>query len=220
MGLADNTAIIFTSDHGFYFGEHGGRFGKMTFGKRPDGRLYAHGDPDSQWDFSPLYEEVSAIPLLVHVPGTAPGVAAPLTAAVDVMPTVLDIVDTEIPNWVDGRSLLPAIRGSSRFQGREFAVSTVPFANPGDRVSSVDNISRPLTAGIVTTITSAEWSLLYSVDAGTSELYYLPSDPNQLNNVIAANENTAREHHRMLVRFMKETNLPESLITPRMELRL
>jgi hypothetical protein len=99
-------------------------------------------------------------------------------------------------------------------------VSTVPFANPGDRVSSVDNISRPLTAGIVTTITSAEWSLLYSVDAGTSELYYLPSDPNQLNNVIDANEDAAREHHRMLVRFMQETNLPESLMIPRMELRL
>ncbi|MGD9043189.1 MAG: sulfatase, partial [Desulfobacterales bacterium] len=30
MGLMENTAIIFTSDHGFYFGEHGGLFGKMV----------------------------------------------------------------------------------------------------------------------------------------------------------------------------------------------
>ena len=37
MGLTEETAIIFTSDHGFYFGEHGGLFGKMTFAKRPDG---------------------------------------------------------------------------------------------------------------------------------------------------------------------------------------
>ena len=39
MGLMENTAFVFTSDHGFYFGEHGGLFGKMTFAKRPDGSL-------------------------------------------------------------------------------------------------------------------------------------------------------------------------------------
>ena len=33
MGLMENTAIIFTSDHGFYFGEHGGLFGKMTLAR-------------------------------------------------------------------------------------------------------------------------------------------------------------------------------------------
>ena len=53
MGLTENTAIIFTSDHGFYFGEHGGLFGKMTFAKRPDGTMYRHGDPGSAWTFSP-----------------------------------------------------------------------------------------------------------------------------------------------------------------------
>jgi len=52
MALMENTAIIFTSDHGFYFGEHGGLFGKMCFTKRPDGRLYAHGEEGSGWDHS------------------------------------------------------------------------------------------------------------------------------------------------------------------------
>ena len=54
MGLMEKTAIIFTSDHGFYFGEHGGLFGKMTFDKRSDGRLHQHGDEDSRWGHSPL----------------------------------------------------------------------------------------------------------------------------------------------------------------------
>ena len=44
MGLKEKTAVIFTSDHGFYFGEHGGLFGKMTFAKRADGSLYRHGE--------------------------------------------------------------------------------------------------------------------------------------------------------------------------------
>ena len=35
MGLMDNTAVIFTSDHGFYYGEHG-FFGKMNLAKLAD----------------------------------------------------------------------------------------------------------------------------------------------------------------------------------------
>lgn len=58
MGLMDKTAIIFTSDHGFYFGEHGGRFGKLQFAKKPDGALFQFGESNTKWDFSPLYEEL------------------------------------------------------------------------------------------------------------------------------------------------------------------
>ena len=73
MGLMEDTAIIFTSDHGFYFGEHGGLFGKMTLARQADGTLYEGGD---RWDFCPLYEEVAKIPLLIyrrasHPPHTA-----------------------------------------------------------------------------------------------------------------------------------------------------
>ena len=63
MGLMDRTAILFTSDHGFYFGEHGGLFGKMTFDKRPDGRLYGFGDEEASWAHSPLYEELVCVSL-------------------------------------------------------------------------------------------------------------------------------------------------------------
>ena len=111
MGISDDTMIVFTSDHGFYFGEHGGLFGKMTFAKRPDGRLYQHGEPDSKWDFSPLYEEVTTIPLLIHHPKHAPGNYTGLTSVVDVMPTVLDTLGQPLPSILDGRSLMPACAG-------------------------------------------------------------------------------------------------------------
>ena len=219
MGLADNTMIVFTSDHGFYFGEHGGLFGKMTFAKRPDGRLFQHGEPDSQWDFSPLYEEVTTIPQLIHHPEHAPGNYAGLTSVVDVMPTVLDTLGQPLPSILDGRSLMPAIRADS-VSGREFNVSTIPFANPGDDVRSVDNIKRLLATGIVTTVTSDDWAFLYSVDPGLSELYDLRVDPKQKKNVINENEATARKLHGLLIRFMKETEVPAHLLEPRMELRL
>ena len=219
MGLMESTAIIFTTDHGFYFGEHGGLFGKMTFSKREDGSLYQHGDPDSQWSHSPLYEELVALPMVLYVPGTSSGAYTGQSSAIDVMPTVLDLFGQEKPSWVQGRSLLPAAR-DTKHSGREFTISTIPFANPGDRVRSVDNVSRPLTTGLVTTVTVGDWSLLYSVEPGMSELYHLPSDPGQQRNLAHVEREMAGEIHKRLVGFMRDTGLADDLMRPRLELRL
>ena len=219
MGLMDRTAIIFTSDHGFYFGEHGGRFGKMTFDKRPDGSLYVHGDEDAGWAHSPLYEELVRIPLIAYVPGAQPGDRQQLTSVVDVMPTVLDIMGQEVPDSVEGRSLMPMI-GDSSVAGREIVVSTIPFANPGDPVQSVDNIRRQLRASPVTTVSTSEWSLLYSMDEGMSELYGLRADRRQEDNVIASQPEVARELHQALIGFLRETNVAPHLLDPRLELRV
>ena len=219
MGLMDKTAIIFTSDHGFYFGEHGGLFGKMTFGERPNGELYTHGDEGALWAHSPLYEELVRIPLLIHVPGVEPGVSRGLTSVVDVMPTVLDVLGQDIPASVEGRSLLPKIQNTS-LSGRDFVVSTIPFANPGDPVGSVDNIRRQLGASPVTTVTAGRWSLLYSMDQGMSELYDLASDTRQQKNLIHDRLEVAKELHQYLVQFMRDTDVGSTLLNPRLELRI
>lgn len=219
MGLLDRTAVIFTSDHGFYFGEHGGLFGKMTYTKGADGTLQAHRDRLASWDHSPLYEEVVALPLLISVPGAVPGAYAGVTSAIDVMPTVLDWLEQPAPAWVEGRSLLPAMR-NPQTPGRAFAVSTIPFANPDDEVNSVDNVSRKLQEPLVTTVTSAEWAFLYTPVPGRSELFHLPSDPRQEQDVIGKHPEVARDHHRVLLEFMRETRVPPRLVEPRRELRL
>jgi arylsulfatase A-like enzyme len=219
MGLMENTAIIFTSDHGFYFGEHDGLFGKLTFDKGPDGALFNHGDANARWDFSPLYEEIVLLPLLVYVPGAEPGVYGGLTSAVDVMPTVLEMMDRPVPEWVEGISMLPRVHDRSA-PGRDFTVTTVPFANPGDPVRSVDNIRRQLGRAPVTTVTTDEWSLLYSVDEGASQLYHLPTDPNQTNDLISGKGHIAANVHQRLIKFMAETRVPEGLVKPRSNLLL
>jgi len=56
-GLRQQTIIVITTDHGFYFGEHE-FFGKLCYGKRPDGTTYESGEEASVWAHSPLYEEV------------------------------------------------------------------------------------------------------------------------------------------------------------------
>jgi len=194
-------------------------FGKMILGKGPDGKPYAPLDRGASWTRSPLYEEIIAIPLFIYVPGISPRVYSGLTSAVDLMPTVLDIIGQEIPAQVEGRSLLPMLKDSS-LKGREFVISTSPFANPGDFVRSVDDQRRQTAKGTVTTVTNDEWSLLYSIEPGTSELYHLPSDPKQEKNVISQHPEVARDLHQLLVKFMHETNVAQHLLEARLELKL
>lgn len=87
LGLADTTAVFFTSDHGEEFGEHGGE---------------THGD---------LYPEDLRVPLLAHVPGLGQQTIAQPVGLVDVAPTILDTLGIEVPTDFDGDSLMPLIQG-------------------------------------------------------------------------------------------------------------
>ena len=58
MGLMDNTAIIFTTDHGFLFGEHGGHFGKSVYTTEDGSAAAGWMQADSGWGHDPLYEEI------------------------------------------------------------------------------------------------------------------------------------------------------------------
>jgi arylsulfatase A-like enzyme len=224
MGLMENTAIIFTSDHGFYFGEHGGLFGKMVYEMGPDKQYPKLDDWDKQidggiWAYSPLYEEIVKIPLLMYIPGILAGDYGQLTSAVDVMPTVLELLECDIPEFVEGQSLLLKTSDPSA-GGREFTISSIPFANPGDPVRSVDNFLRMLKAPTVTTVTSDKYSLLYSSEQGRSKLFDLTQDPGQQKNILSNKPDVGKELHQYLVKFMRDTQLADYLIQPRLELNI
>ena len=142
-----------------------------------------------------------------------------LTSVVDVMPTVLEMTDQEKPAWVEGTSLLSRMWDPAA-PGRNFTVTTIPFANVGDPVRSVDDFRRWLMRAPATTVTVRDWSLVYSPEEGLSELYNLPSDPSQERNVIATQTAMATDVHRRLVEFMRATTVPDHLLTPRLELRI
>jgi len=185
----------------------------------PDGTLRPYDEPGSRWSYSPLFEEIVHLPLLIRAPGVSPGMYGGLSSAIDVMPTVLDLLGMDIPDFVQGRSLAPALGDATR-SGRDYVISSIPFANPGDAVQSVDNFLRDLKDPPVTTITAGHWSLLYSTDPGVSQLYNLESDPQQQHNVIGTHTHEAKELHRFLVEFMRETDVPDPLLKPRLELRV
>lgn len=87
-GLAKNTVVFYTSDQGFYMGEHG------WFDKRF------------------MYEESFRTPLIIYYPEMTKGTSTKkLTQNIDIAPTILAIADAKIPEDVQGVSLLPLIRG-------------------------------------------------------------------------------------------------------------
>lgn len=88
-GLEENTVVIYSSDQGFYLGEHG---------------WY-----DKRW----IYEESLRTPLIVRWPGVVqPGSSNKMMVSnLDFAETFLDIAGVEIPDDMQGRSLVPLFRG-------------------------------------------------------------------------------------------------------------
>ncbi len=91
-GLAKNTVVVYSSDQGFYLGEHG------WFDKRF------------------MYEESYRMPLLVRWPGvTQPGsVCESLVSNLDFAETFLEMAGMPVPPDMQGQSLMPLLSGGGR----------------------------------------------------------------------------------------------------------
>lgn len=203
LGLMEDTAIMFTTDHGFYFGEHG-FFGKAMMQK---GDFYG----------APLYEEITRVPLLAYVPGYKARRVGGLVSLPDLMPTILELAGARIPDTVQGRSLVPLMRGETN-RGRGFAVSTMPLYNPGDVTRVVDAFERRVHAYLPATITTPTWSMLYSREGQPAELYNLKSDLRQQRNLAKRNRRVVQKLHRHYARMLAELGTEEKLLAPRQRL--
>jgi arylsulfatase A-like enzyme len=211
LGVADETAVLFTTDHGFHFGEHGGLFGKMV---RSDVKV-----PRSGWARSPMYEDIAHIPLIIGVPSMAARRVPLLATAVDVMPTILDLLGVALPEGVpvQGRSLVPAAQGDGQ-PVHDIAVTAMPLHNPGADVAVVDDAFRRLAQWQPATISTTEWSMLYAARGEPIELYHLPSDPGQERNVASEHPGQIRDLHHAYVALLEATSTREEILAPRREL--
>src|ERR687894_1382232 len=133
LGLRENTIVIFTSDHGFYFGEHD-YFGKAEWVNDQEAALVEDSVvpdwlPDS-WlltvGWSPLYKELTNVPLIVRAPGLKPGRRRAMTTAPDLAPTVLDLVGVGRPPSMQGKPFGDVLFGRKR-EHRPFVVSSWPL---------------------------------------------------------------------------------------------
>lgn len=89
-GLAKNTIVIYSSDQGFYLGEHG---------------WY-----DKRW----MFEESLVMPFLIRWPGVvAPGIRSKaLIQNIDYAPTFLEAAGIAIPEEIQGRSFVPVLKNA------------------------------------------------------------------------------------------------------------
>ena len=89
-GLADNTIVLFTSDHGYHMGEHG-HYQKTT-----------------------LFNNATHVPLIMAGPGIANGkVAETMAEMVDFYPTLAELSGWKMPGFLSGKSLVPALTDPS-----------------------------------------------------------------------------------------------------------
>ena len=134
------------------------------------------------------------------------------------MPTVLDLMGLEAPSWVEGRSLLGKMHDTS-LPGREFTVTTVPFANPGDAVNAVDDRRRRMSHANVTTVTTDDWAP--PLQSGRYALGAVQSQgrPEAGEQRSGQYPERAEEIHGRLVGFMRETQLAPHMLEYRKRLR-
>jgi arylsulfatase A-like enzyme len=135
-GLDENTIIIFSSDHGLAMGSHG-LLGKQN-----------------------LYEVSMRAPLIISGKGIpASKSSESLTYLYDIMPTICDLTGTTIPAGVEGKSLLPIIKGQQE------SIRDSLFL-------TYEKSQRAVTDG--------RWKLIRYPDINKTQLFDLKSDPDEM----------------------------------------
>jgi len=150
-GLAKNTIVIYSSDQGFYLGDHG---------------WY-----DKRW----MYEESLKMPLLVRWPGVVkPGtINRDIVQNLDYAETFLDIAGAKIPGDMQGRSLLPILKGQTPSDWRQ-SMYYHYYENPG-----AHTVERHFG------VRTQRHKLIRYYDIDEWELFDLEKDPDELESVWA-----------------------------------
>ncbi len=211
LGLLENTALFFLSDHGFYLGEHG-YMGKSLI------------TPQYQQTI-PLYPEVCRIPFFAYLPGQAARRTRSLCQPLDLMPTVLDLFGLEVRPGCAGVSMRPVLEGQ-QVAPREVAIASPTLSAPG-----ID-VPHPTRRA---SITDGEWLLVYGSQTVTGpstettrmvdsvsrevraleegpfrpELYCLAEDPGATVERYSARPDIAQALHAELVAALQRGNVPE-----------
>ena len=221
LDLLANTAVLFLSDHGFYFGEHG-FFGKRMF-RWPENIPLVEGFErglalDTGFTYrSPLHNELTQVPLLMRIPEIGPGRIGGLVSIPDLMPTVLELAGVAASERVQAKSLLPLIREEAG-SAHDFLVTSAPLEALGATTRTVDDRERELLELSPSTITDGEWDLLYSVEGETVELYRSEEDPGHENDVADERSDIVESLHANFSKWLADVGASEDLLEPRMRL--
>ncbi len=176
MGLANDTFVIMTSDHGEMLGDH------------------------YQWGICHAYQAVTHVPFIARAPRwmeCASGVDLDQPIGLqDIAPTLMEVAGADIPETVDGRSLLPLMRGESP-AWRPWLHLEHTFAAP-DR-----NIAHQ-------TLTDGAWKYVWLTDSGREQLFDLTADPQELHDLAGARSDLLTTWRERMVTVL--TDRPEGFV--------
>lgn len=167
QGALDRTVVVLVGDNGYFYGEHG---------LSEERRL--------------AYEESIRLPLLVRYPPVArPGSRPPQMAlTIDLAPTLLELAGLAPEQPLDGRSLVPAMKGTAASRRRSFLIE----------YTSDTVFPRIERMGYDAVRTERHKYVRYRELSGMDELYDLEADPYELSNLIDSPRHaalrTALEH--------------------------
>lgn len=165
MGIDDNTIVVFTSDHGDMMGAH-----KLV-------------------EKSVMFEESVRVPLLLKVPGInkSQKIIQERVSHIDLVPTLLDLMGTEIPEYVQGKSLVPVLKGNELPDRDVFIEWNVNNDNKSGvtketRLADEEIIEEVGSASVRTIISKDGWKLALN-DKDNSQLFDLNNDPLETTNL-------------------------------------
>jgi len=154
-GLATNTVVVYTSDQGFFLGDHG---------------LY-----DKRF----MYEASIRMPFIVRWPGVAKagGIQDGMAINTDFAPTFLEIAGLAIPQDLQGRSLVPLLKGAAPPDWRTSYYYRY-YHDPGDHNTRAHYGIRTTTHKLIYFWKLDQWEL-YDLVKDPDELHNLHADPSQ-----------------------------------------
>ncbi len=168
-GIYDRTLIVLTADHGQSISEHN-YMGHST----------------------ELFGEIVRVPLIIHYPYRfEPGIEiAHLARSIDIMPTILDILDIDHSETGQGRSLLPLIE--------------ISWSKDTDPQVYLETLHPQIKKNRLFGIVSGDYKYIRSLEGDREELYRITSDPGETNN-LAESETARRDSLRAeLMSLMEE----------------
>jgi arylsulfatase A-like enzyme len=177
-GMLKRTTVIFTSDHGEEFGEHGGKFHDTS------------------------YQEVMRVPLVFAGPGIASGSTDVFAQQIDMLPTVLSMLGVDaLPEGLPGRDLLSGTYESSPvFMERDHPPAYHQRAIVDGDLKLV--AIAPADTNLIRRAARGTYSKVQNVAAGTF-LYDLSDDPGETRNMYTEGDERAERMIALLASFME-----------------
>ncbi len=153
-GILDETFIIFTSDNGYFYGEH-----SLSVERRMP------------------YEESIRTPFIIRYPAlvNAGSQIDELVVSVDIAPTVLDVAGAPIGDHIQGRSLVPLLRGTAEDWRQSVFIEFYTYENPFPWLLDMDYRA----------IRTSRYKYIHWMQyPDENELYDLEQDPYEMRNLI------------------------------------